>query len=202
MRRCFAIRAWNFFQTAFTGPTYIQCNSQSSGGPLYYMQPRLDGAANLKNLNQSFLQKPLALVWCTVALLSFAPLAAETMTPSAPVKNFTLPMFGPDGYKIWDLQGREGIYINENHIDVRDMKLRTWTGRDPLVLDMTIESIFATIFPQDNRAIGEDFIYMTQAKGNFSVIGRNWEWLGDANKVIIKQDARVTFRESIGDILE
>lgn len=127
---------------------------------------------------------------------------AETMAPSAPVKNFTLPMFGPDGYKIWDLQGREGVYLNENHIDVHSMKLRTWTGREPVQLDMTIESVFASIFPQDSRAQGEDYIYILQANGNFSIIGRQWEWLGDDNKIIIKQDARVTFRQNIGDILK
>jgi len=126
----------------------------------------------------------------------------EKIAPSAPVRDFMLPMFGPDGYKIWDLQGAEGIYVDQHQIDVHDMKLRTWTGREPLQLDMTIESVYASIFPEENRAQGEDYIFIVQAHGNYSIIGRSWRWSGDERKIIIHADARVTFRQSIGDILQ
>lgn len=127
---------------------------------------------------------------------------AQKMTPSAPVKNFKLPMFGEDGYKIWDLQGREGHYLGRNHIKVSGMKLRTWTGKEPLRLNMTIESQSASIFPQDNRATGEEYIYILEANGGYSIVGRDWEWDGNRDRILVKKDARVTFKQSMGDILK
>ena len=125
---------------------------------------------------------------------------SERMFPSAPVKNFSLPVFDVDGYKLWDLQGKKGMFLGNHQIDVHHMRLRTWHGRNPLRLDLTIESVSATLFPQDNRAIGNDYIYIIQSSGIFSIIGRDWSWLREQgnDRVTIKRDVLVTFRHGIG----
>ncbi len=143
-------------------------------------------------------------VACGLALcLALAvPTLAQKMVPDAPVRNFKLPMFGEDGYKAWDLQGEEGIYISAEELEVEKMTLRIFATGDPIVPQTVIESPNATLYPQRSEATGKQAIYITERGGTFSIFGRDWLWNGRTDTITIRRDARVTFRESLGSIIE
>lgn len=129
-------------------------------------------------------------------------LCAQKMVPDAPVKKFKLPMFGEDGYKIWDLQGEEGLYISQDELEVDKMVLRLFAAGDPVVPQTIIESPKATIYPQNSEATGKQAIYITERGNAFAIFGRDWTWNGREQTIIIRSDARVTFREALGSIIE
>ncbi len=122
------------------------------------------------------------------------------MEPDAPVRDFQLPRFGDDGYKIWDLRGRRGIYVNPDRIDVEGMRLRLFHPGDPESLQLQIESPRATIYPRENRAEGDGILLVLGP--NFSLSGTDWEWEGETDIIRVGANARVAFNEEITDILK
>lgn len=149
---------------------------------------------------KSIVQKGLVagLLLCFSAVWSHG----QRITPDAPVKNFKLPMFGPDGYKIWDLRGREGRYVSAEQIDVVGMILRTWGGGEAQQLELTIESTQASINPKANSAAGSDYIYIREAGNNYSIVGRKWTWEGKTDRITVSEEVRVTFNQSLGGVLK
>jgi len=124
------------------------------------------------------------------------------MVPDAPVENFKLPVFGQDGFKEWDLQGAEGRYISEEQLDVIKMVLRIYATGDPIEPQTVIESPTATLFPQLEEARGKEAIFITERGGAYAIFGRDWTWNGKTDTITINRDARVTFRESLGSVIE
>lgn len=130
------------------------------------------------------------------------PLAGQRMEPDAPVKNFTLPFFGEDGYRTWDLQGSEGRYLSPRELEVDQMILRIFAEGEPVEPQTVIQSPAATIYPAEKLAAGRGVIFISERGGAFSIFGTDWRWDGNADRITIVQGARVTFRESIGSIIQ
>ena len=126
-----------------------------------------------------------------------AGLFAQRMVPDAPVPNFKIPVFGDDGYKIWDLRGKEGRYVNDQQIVVEGMELRVFSGDEAMHLEVTMESPQATIFIQDQRAVGNDLLFIRGP--NFHIVGKGWLWNGKEKLIRIEDDVQVTFKESLGN---
>jgi len=120
--------------------------------------------------------------------------------PDAPVIDFKLPMFGENGYKIWDLQGDEGRYINAGRIDVINLKLRVYSGDESLSLDTTIESPKAIMLVRRNRALSNASIRMFGS--NYEIMGSNWIWEGSNRILKVKKNVRVNFQDRLTDILK
>ncbi len=120
--------------------------------------------------------------------------------PDAPVIDFKLPMFGENGYKIWDLQGDEGRYINAGRIDVINLKLRVYSGDESLALDTTIESPKAIMLIRRNRALSNASIRMLGS--NYEIMGSDWIWEGSNRTLKVKKNVRVNFQDRLTDILK
>lgn len=120
--------------------------------------------------------------------------------PDAPVIDFKLPMFGENGYKIWELQGDEGRYVNAGRIDVINLKLRVYSGDESLALDTTIESPKAIMLVRRNRALSNDSIRMLGA--NYEIMGTDWIWEGSNRTLSVKKNVRVNFNDTLTDILK
>ena len=133
-----------------------------------------------------------------VAVMSWLTFAqAHRILPDAPVMNFKLPMFGCNGYKTWDLQGKEGLYVNEDEILVEGMRLRVFSGDERLLQEITLESPTATIFIREHRALGKGLLFISGP--TFNIVGKGWEWDGKDKTIHVNQDVQVTFRESLKD---
>ena len=120
--------------------------------------------------------------------------------PDAPVIDFKLPMFGENGYKIWDLQGDEGRYINAGRIDVINLKLRVYSGDESLKLDTTIECPKAIMLIRRNRALSNASIRMLGS--NYEIMGSDWIWEGSNRTLKVKKNVRVNFQDRLTDILK
>lgn len=121
------------------------------------------------------------------------------MTPDAPIENFRLPMFGDDGYRIWDLRGDEAIYVSADRIDVHGMRLRVFSGGPEEHVDSLIESPEARVLIDRNEARGENGIRVTG--DNHEATGKEWTWERDDNRILIKSNVRVTFDEELEGFL-
>lgn len=134
--------------------------------------------------------------------LGLAPQAIATfrIVPDAPVKNFSLPRFGEQGYKIWDLRGEEGRYINSERIDVTYMSLRIFSGDACVALETQIESPMASLFIQLNQA--RSFHRLTVQGAHYKVEGKNWFWDGNKHKILVHEAVHVTFQQSLTDEMD
>ncbi len=110
---------------------------------------------------------------------------------NAPVTDFTLPMFGANGYKIWDLAGKQGRYQSQEHIEIDELRLRVFSGDEQVRVDVTIESPHALVNAKASQARGEGFLYV-QGPG-YSVTGKKWYWDDKADLLEINSDVQLTF---------
>ncbi len=146
-----------------------------------------------------FRRRKIFLHCLTALCLCVACLEAQ-MVPDAPVHNFKLPMFADNGYKSWDLQGRQGIYVNAERIDILGMKLRVFSGDSALRLETYIESPKATVLVCRKQGAGKSEVLI---KGpNYTIIGRNWTWDGNTRTIKVREAVRVTFTGEIDYLLK
>lgn len=140
--------------------------------------------------------------WSAALLLLFtlAASALGQIRPEAPVRNFLLPRFGEDGYKIWDLRGSKGTYLDAARIRVEGMKLRVFSGGAARRLETSIESPEALIHIEENRAEGRGTLFITGP--NYRLAGEDWEWNGDAGRIRVHSRVRVVFDQAQLRILE
>lgn len=143
--------------------------------------------------------KSLWVVLIAGLLFNSGPGVLAQMEPDAPVKNFILPRFGEDGFRVWLLKGRLGIYVSDSQIDVEGMQLQVFDSKDPERLKLQIESPEASLHVRENRASGPGSLLVLAP--NYSIAGQNWEWEGDTNTIVVKKNARVAFSENLTDIL-
>lgn len=122
------------------------------------------------------------------------------MRPDAPVTNFIFPQFGEDGYKEWELRGKEGRYHNDNLLEVAGMVLKVYESGENLSVRTEIRSDKALMRPQTNRANGAGHFFMKGA--NYVIEGRAWEWWGGENRVQVSEDVQVIFAGNLNNFLK
>ncbi|HQU08530.1 MAG: hypothetical protein B7X06_00415 [Verrucomicrobia bacterium 21-51-4] len=146
-------------------------------------------------------------------MLSIVGLDADPdrIIPDAPVSDFKLPMFGPDGYKTWELLGKQGKALAANEIEVQGMVLKVYSGDAAMSLEATLESPLAYVFPREHRATGPGYLHIVGP--GFTVLGRNWSWkslpseaekgggLGHSAWIELHEEVRVTFKERLPEVL-
>ncbi len=121
------------------------------------------------------------------------------MTPDAPAENFFVPLFGDDGYRIWDLRGREAHFVSDAQIDVIGMQLNVYSGGAEEYLDMLIESPEALVYFDRNEARGEKGIVVNG--DNYRAEGDEWTWEREDNRIVIQGNVQVTFFEELEGFL-
>lgn len=130
---------------------------------------------------------------CVFLLAGLALVAHAQMVPQQPVKNFQLPMFGENGYRTWELSGDEGKYLSADKIEVKQMRMKVFSGDAASVIENRIESPLATLFVSKNIAIGQGPIRISAS--NYRIDGERWFWDGKTRSVVVSQKASVIFYE-------
>lgn len=118
--------------------------------------------------------------------------------PDAPILNFRLPMFNQEGYQTWHIHGDQGIYVSEDEVEIIGMELTIYSGDQNNLLEATIESPKATIFPLENKAKSCNEIKVVG--NNYKLFGKNWFWDGKIKKIIINQNVQVTFTQPLTNL--
>lgn len=128
-------------------------------------------------------------------LLLLGLTAQAQMVPDAPIQNFRLPLFGDNGFKVWELRGLVGHYINENEARVEGLDLMVFSGDERMDLENRIRSPEATIQFDQSRASGESSFFMTGP--GYEIEGNDWVWEGRENKLRVERNARVVFADRL-----
>lgn len=121
------------------------------------------------------------------------------MVPDAPIEHFSLPMFGENGYKTWELRGFRGHYLSEKEALVEGLELRVFSGDADVVEENRIRSPRARVFLEEARAEGASSLFVTGP--GYEIQGQKWSWMGRERKIIVREAVRVSFSGSV-NILE
>lgn len=122
------------------------------------------------------------------------------MAPDAPVQDFVLPLFGDDGYKVWELRGDTGKISEQELFQIKGMKLRIFEGGAEQRLTATIRSPNATVVLDEKIAAGPDQLWVTAPQ--FSIEGVDWTWDGGKEMLTVRRNVRVIFKSEMADILK
>lgn len=121
------------------------------------------------------------------------------MTPDTPLRNFSFPVFGEDGYKLWELRGVEGRYISESESVILGLDLKVFSGDASALLESRLRSPRAHVYLDETRAEGDSSLFFSGE--NFVLQGENWSWDGRTKTMKVASAARVIFNDEI-DILK
>lgn len=117
------------------------------------------------------------------------------MVPDAPIEQFTLPMFGEDGYKSWELRGFRGHYLGEDAALIEGMDLISFQGGEALDEDNRIRSPRAHVDFAKSEASGESSLFVTGQ--GYEIQGRDWTWYGKERKIVVRREVRVSLSAEI-----
>ena len=140
-------------------------------------------------------------LWLPLAV-SATVLAANTqISPDKPVINFSLPYFTPEGERAWLARGSEAFYLaKENQIDVKELTLTIFSGKNDGKLQTVILSPFAKIQP--NESIVTSSSTLRVINDQFEATGLGWRYLHKDKKVIIEKKVRFSFHAEFTDFLK
>ncbi len=123
--------------------------------------------------------------------------AAADQPANASLSGFYLPGFGMDGYKSWDIQGRDSqaASAESTQIEISDLLLRIFSGGKNSSLEMSIKSAHATVTTanSETQVKGSDILYITGANDSYSVTGYDWVWSSSTHTISLGRSAAVTF---------
>jgi hypothetical protein len=141
----------------------------------------------------------LALI-CTLGSLSADDSAGPRLLPDARITEFALPGFNPAGFRLWQLVGQEGLFLEDEVVQVNQLEMRLFSGDSRGLLQSTIKSPSALLQARHNRATGDGPITVTGS--GFTIEGEGWVWTGDNHTILIRRDVSVTFAQSLRYIIE
>ncbi len=137
-------------------------------------------------------------LFVTMILWSF--MGTAQMIPNAPIENFRLPMFNQEGFKVWEIQGNQGLLVDETNIELVKIRLQVFSDSAAKIIETEITSPSATMVINENRVYGTNSIRIENK--NYLITGQNWQWNGDQKTVVIEENVLVTFFQNIGDLLQ
>lgn len=119
---------------------------------------------------------------------------------TAPIINFKLPTFTPEGYRSMLLHGGEAVIPNAQKIDVKQMHLTLFNKKRDEKVTTIFLSTYATFYPQRQYAEGEKGVRVIRDEAEAS--GDKWSYDHKTEKIVIEGDVHVTFRDQLTDILK
>ncbi len=138
-----------------------------------------------------------------VILILSLPVAAALAEPgfvaSAPIKNFRLPTFTPEGHRQLMLRAAEATQAAPDRVDVLDLDLTRHTGRADEAVDARLTAPSATFWTEKLVAAGTRTVRLERA--DLVLTGADWTYDHQAQTVIIRREARVVFNRPLEKIL-
>lgn len=144
--------------------------------------------------------KTTATTFLAAAILAGSASASPQATASAPVKNFRLPTFTEEGFRKIMVRAAEAHLPDPARIDAVELELTLFTGDATEGIDAMLAAPVATIFPKREFASGPQTVRLERI--DLTVTGADWSYDHPAQKIIIRRDAHVIMRATIGDIIK
>lgn len=141
----------------------------------------------------------VAAVACALA----GSLPAQTTTRianDAPIVNFRLPTFTPDGFRQWLVRGTEARLVSSKEIDIRELTLTVFTADSQDRIDTMLLSPAAIVYTDTQIATGPSTIrVLTDA---LEATGEQWTYDHREKRVSMRKNVRVTFRAELKNLLQ
>jgi hypothetical protein len=134
------------------------------------------------------------------ALVLAAAAALAQVTSPEPVLNFQLPVFNKKGYRVWELRGGSGRYVDKNHIELSSVRLDVYSGDEAETLLWSISTPLAIAAPEDRVVSGPSQIHVVGRQ--VELFGDDWIYEDARKTVVIHKGVVATFTGSIGSILQ
>lgn len=121
-----------------------------------------------------------------------------SLMPDEPINDFNLPTFSSEGFKVREIIGQKGYYLEEDRLKVIDITLNNFSGDVQETIINTVHSSEAIIELKKQKAFGAGYIFFN---GNgYQVEGLRWKWDGAFKQISIEQNAHVIFEnKSLAD---
>ncbi len=122
-----------------------------------------------------------------------------SFTINAPVINFRVPTFTPEGFRTWLLCGAEGVYVNDKQLNVTDLNLTVFAGDASNQVEKIFLSPSAVALIDEGCVSGPGALRLITDE--FEATGDDWVYDHRQKKVFIHQNVRVVFHARLNDIL-
>lgn len=128
----------------------------------------------------------------------------EAIEAKAPIKNFTLPRFAPNGQKAMLLRGAEARLVSNEEIELKGMNLSVFDEKRPDRVETLITAVTSTFFTRKKLAIGDQGVRLLHDEAEMSGTRWSYDWNygPKGKKVVIEGQVKVIFQSQIGDILK
>ncbi|MBA3848946.1 MAG: hypothetical protein C0502_02995 [Opitutus sp.] len=148
---------------------------------------------------------PAPTLWFFALLLAAtAPAQVSTRISSdAPVVNFRLPTFTPEGHREWLVRGTEARMRSPEEIDVRELTLTVFAGDATDKITTMILAPVAKVLPDDRTVTGPESIRVINDE--FEASGAEWRVHQAAERTVeisMRRNVRVTFRAELKNLLQ
>jgi hypothetical protein len=117
----------------------------------------------------------------------------------APAKNWVLPLFTKEGFHSLTLTGDEVHPVSADRIDVVNILIQAFSGGAVARVDYILVSPAASYFPRESRASGPSGVRLIRDDGE--ITGEDWSYAQKGEKISIRRNVRVVFKEKMTDIL-
>lgn len=146
------------------------------------------------------MKRLLTLFAATTLSLGAAEQSTTRFSADAPVINFRLPMFTPEGNRAWLVRGSEARFASANEIDIRELTMTLFTGDATDRVETMILSPQARVLTNDAVATGTQTIRVIN--DSFEATGSEWRYNHREKRISIAKNVRVTFRAEFKDLLK
>lgn len=130
-------------------------------------------------------------------------LPAQTTTRianDAPIVNFRLPTFTPEGFRQWLVRGTEARLVSAKEIDVRELTLTVFSGDAQDKIETMILSPEAKVLTDTQTVSGPGAIRVINDELEAS--GTQWTYSHREKRVSMQHKVRVTFRAELKNFLQ
>ena len=135
---------------------------------------------------------------CCLYMAGLAASEAQIL-PNAPLYDFRMPIFGQNGYIVWDLVGSQGSFLGRDRIEIKNLTLRFFSGTSARTVTGIVESPTASVFPNERRASSGSRLRVIGH--DFEISGNKWDWIGDDQTLLIREDVRMKVFGKMAEVL-
>lgn len=125
------------------------------------------------------------------------------ISSDAPVVNFRLPTFTPEGHREWLVRGSEARMHSPEVIDVRELTLTVFAGDATDKITTMILAPVAKVLPEERTVTGPEAIRVINDELEAS--GTEWRVHQAAERIVeisMRRNVRVTFRAELKNLLQ
>lgn len=139
------------------------------------------------------------------ALFSVLGLSASAQTSTriandAPIINFRLPTFSPEGFRQWLVRGSEARLLSAKEIDIHELTLTIFSGDAQDRIETMILSPEAKVHTESQTVSGPDTIRVI--RDDLEASGADWTYDHREKRIVMKKNVRVTFRAELKNFLQ